>query len=370
MEYRDSASPDLSATHDLGHGDSSESPVHGSLESTSKGTPALTPVLGPTYMPTVQFPVSTPSSYPTVYRQSSDEAQPIWRSVNLQQDGFESPPPVPLPPVHLGETRSRSDASLTLAGGSSSGEHGASSSSHHMQRYNFKRTSHLDGPLSTDQRQSSIHPTSYFALGRSAQAPDSQDMEQPERQGVRDLFNRLRGRRASAQSVVTTTKPRHGSDESLVHVIDRDSGIAATYATISPSLLNPPMTIVSHSPATAAFPRSHGFLPVTDHHVSDTPWRPATSPIPDTPSSPVLTDSSSMVEGLLHPRLGLALALSARASTMSLRDHEDYSRPISGVSLFHSTQGLHLTSTFQQIFNRVRSTGTYDGQSITTEGDR
>ena len=60
---------------------------------------------------------------------------------------------------------------------------------------------------------------------------------------------------------------------------------------------------------------------------------PPPPPLPSAPS-PVPTDSSSMVEGLLHPRLGMALGSSQQASATSLRDHEDYTRPINGVCVF------------------------------------
>ena len=50
-------------------------------------------------------------------------------------------------------------------------------------------------------------------------------------------------------------------------------------------------------------------------------------PPPPAPS-PVPTDTSSMMEGLLHPRLGMALGSSQQASATSPRDHEDCIRPI------------------------------------------
>ena len=61
-------------------------------------------------------------------------------------------------------------------------------------------------------------------------------------------------------------------------------------------------------------------------------WPDVTLPPPA--PSPVPTDTSSMVEGLLHPRLGMALGSSQQASATSLRDHEDYTRPINGVCFF------------------------------------
>lgn len=64
-------------------------------------------------------------------------------------------------------------------------------------------------------------------------------------------------------------------------------------------------------------------------------WPPVTLP-----PSPALTANSSMIEGLLHPRLGMALADSHQASLASLRDNEDYTRPINGLLL-----NSHLRST-------------------------
>ena len=119
----------------------------------------------------------------------------------------------------------------------------------------------------------------------------------------------------------------------------------------SPSLLNPPISMsmtAPHSPygGTSSTTRSSytfhsGLLPLRQDAATTSKgivrWPDVGIP-PRPPSipSPVPTDTSSMVEGLLHPRLGMALASSQQASSMSLRDHEDYTRPINGVSFFVS----------------------------------
>jgi len=129
----------------------------------------------------------------------------------------------------------------------------------------------------------------------------------------------------------------------------------------SPSLLNPPISMsmtVPHSPhggTTSTTRSSYTFqsslLPLRQDIATTSkgnvrwpdigiPPRPPSAP------SPVPTDTSSMVEGLLHPRLGMALASSQQASVMSLRDHEDYTRPINGL-----------------VNNHLRSTTTFDTQN-------
>ena len=59
-------------------------------------------------------------------------------------------------------------------------------------------------------------------------------------------------------------------------------------------------------------------------------WLDVTLPLPG--PSPVPTDDSSMVEGLLYPRLGMALGSSQQASATSFRN--GYTRPINGVFFF------------------------------------
>lgn len=101
-----------------------------------------------------------------------------------------------------------------------------------------------------------------------------------------------------------------------------------------PSLLNPPMVVApsqgvsSHTPDNMINQHRYPGAGETSERLF---WPSVILP----PASPApSTDTSSMVEGLLHPRLGTALAQSQQASFTSLRDHEDYTRPIIGVCFF------------------------------------
>jgi hypothetical protein len=155
--------------------------------------------------------------------------------------------------------------------------------------------------------------------------------EQSDKGSVRSFLTRLRnGRRTSLQSLATVRGDRtRGSKESLMS--PEPSNL------YSPSLLNPPVTL-SPSPAILRFPRGvtgHSYIPLPpemfDRYTSAASsglWPPVT--LPPSPS-PVPTDNSSMVEGLLHPRLGTGMDHLQQASTASLGDHEDYMRPINGV---------------------------------------
>ncbi|KAG5653066.1 hypothetical protein H0H81_002446 [Sphagnurus paluster] len=78
-------------------------------------------------------------------------------------------------------------------------------------------------------------------------------------------------------------------------------------------------------------------------------WVPATT----LPPSPTATENSRMFEDLLTPNLGAraGIATSEHSSAASLRDHVDYSRPISGL-----------------VRNRVHSTMTYQTEDTITDG--
>ena len=107
----------------------------------------------------------------------------------------------------------------------------------------------------------------------------------------------------------------------------------------SPSLINLPIKLflfpVVLLEAVIIFPLAVNisFLFVTSTILLGLLRWPDVTLFPPAPS-PVPTDTSSMVEGLLHPRLGMALGSSQEASATSIRDHEDYTRPINGVCFF------------------------------------
>jgi len=103
----------------------------------------------------------------------------------------------------------------------------------------------------------------------------------------------------------------------------------------SPSLLNPPIIVPAFYQGLTGSPPD---IRINPHPLHKRPsvTLPRVSPLPST---------SSMIEGLLHPRLGMALAHSQQASYTSLRDHEDYTRPINGLVNNH----LQSTTTFDTV---------------------
>ena len=83
-----------------------------------------------------------------------------------------------------------------------------------------------------------------------------------------------------------------------------------------------------------------------------------------------------MVEGLLHPRLGMALGSSQQTSASSLRDHVDYTRLINGVRCFFYFHFLWVDKLltccwrlFQLVNNHITGTTTFETQNtVALEG--
>ncbi|KAF9479490.1 hypothetical protein BDN70DRAFT_932550 [Pholiota conissans] len=257
--------------------------------------------------------------------------------------------------VHAGG--SRSDTALTLAGelSCSHEETLSSSSTEELARKPHGKRKSLSGPRPLTSKAGHRHsstPPSAFA--NAQQLPGSSDYErqtpppeQSDRMSVRSFISRLRnGRRTSAQSMSTIRAPSYSQSR------EPDVSVLSSETMISPSLLNPPITISPPRPI-LTFPRGvtgNSYNPLSAEgaeaaaHNGSGPtavlWPPATLP-----PSPSASTNSSMVEGLLHPRLGLGQGQNHQASMTSLRDHEDYSRPISGL-----------------VNNHLRSTTTFDIQ--------
>lgn len=232
---------------------------------------------------------------------------------------------------------SRSAVSLGLSGSSSGGNGSSSGEGSRVKPHS--RVS-LAGsrpipPSSDGGHQSSAPPTAFMDVREPAFDHERQHhREQSDKGSVKSFLTRLRnGRRTSLQSLATVrggrTQANPGSKESLMS--------PETSNLYSPSLLNPPV-ILPPSSAILRFPRgvtgnSYTPLPpeMSERYTSAASsglWPSFTLP---TPSSPVPTDDSSMAEGLLHPRLRMRMDHLEKASTASLRDNEDYTRPINGV---------------------------------------
>ncbi|KAH9478025.1 hypothetical protein JR316_0010261 [Psilocybe cubensis] len=244
---------------------------------------------------------------------------------------------------------SRSAVSLTVVGGSgSSGGHGSGSSHGKSGAIKAKRNS-MNGPRpmpKSEGRRHSSTPPSAFVGSLREPAYDCERQEQSDRNSVKGFLNRLRttSHRVSTQSIATL----RGTPAPQPRATTDDTSFLPPPGVYSPSLLNPPQALLR-------FPRGvtgNGYTSLSpplpqmssagyDLHPPSFPW--PTMTLPSAPS-PVPTDASSMVEGLLHPRLG-ALDTAQQASTASLRDHEDYTRPINGLVNNH----LRSTTTFDTL---------------------
>lgn len=323
----------------------------GSAESSNPGmAPPLNPAFGgqpymPTYGQTALRPVGQPdpfSRYASVAGQdSSQTSRGIRPRTYYEGSGGQN---------HRSPGGSGSAISLTLAG-SSSGGHGSSSgeSSRAKPPTRVSPTGSRPIPPSIDGHRHSSAPPAAFMGGVREPFFDHERQQHPEQSdkaSARSFLTRLRnGRRTSLQSLATVRGGRaqatQGSMESLMS--PEPSNL------YSPSLLNPPV-IIPPSRAILRFPRgvtgnSYTPLPpeMSERYTSGPssgPWPPVTLP---PPPSPAPTDDSSMVEGLLHPRLGRGTDRLQQASTASLRDNEDYTRPINGL-----------------VNNHVRSTTTFE----------
>ncbi|KAF5377653.1 hypothetical protein D9615_005358 [Tricholomella constricta] len=100
---------------------------------------------------------------------------------------------------------------------------------------------------------------------------------------------------------------------------------------------------------------SHSKRPSLEPIQSSDLWAPAT--LPPLPS-PTATENLRMLEDLLTPHLGTRVASSEHSSSASLRDHVDYSRPISGLvrNRVHSTMTFQTEDTATIVDGKLTST--------------
>jgi len=307
----------------------------GSAEGPNTGMdPPLHPTFGgqpymPGYSQAPHRPVGQPNlNLPRYSSVAGPDSSQFWWGTNDPQAYYESSGPQ----NQLYPGRNRSAVSVTPPGSSTGGD--GSSSGEGLRAKPQVRVS-LAGPrpiAPSNEGHRSAPPTAIKAVREPAL--DYERQHHPEQSDKASFLSRLRsGRRTSNQSLATDRGSRSqatpGSKESLIS--PEPSNL------YSPSLLNPPITI---PPSRAILRVPHGVggssyapLPpqMSDRYTS-TPsavLRPSVMLPP--PPSPVPTDNSSMVEGLLHPRLGRSMNRLQQASTASLRDHEDYTRPINGV---------------------------------------
>ncbi|KDR66531.1 hypothetical protein GALMADRAFT_232408 [Galerina marginata CBS 339.88] len=330
----------------------------GNLLSAEGGQLSTAPMINPTfggqpYMPGFErnLPETCAQPEPIVTPVHEQNEEPgtsqVWWGINDPQAVGDDHP--------TSGAGNRSAASLTMVGGSSSsGGHGGGSSGEHNWRTTaLKRNS--SGPKVVPAlqvtRYSSI-PQPVSIASRDPTFDHERQSQEHDKNGVKGFLSRLRtGKRMSTQSVATVRPSSQGRG---LH--DSDP-LSAAPNLFSPSLLNPPMAM---PPSDAHLGSPHGVTGYDYASLSIRPpqnssqdeglypypsarlWPPVTLPSAPSPSP---SDDSSMVEGLLHPRLGQKLGPSRQASATSLRDHEDYTRPING--LVNNNNHLRSTTTFE-----------------------
>ncbi|KAF4616285.1 hypothetical protein D9613_008330 [Agrocybe pediades] len=322
----------------LGDHLSSEAGGHGSSESANIGTAPMLPSFGgQPYLPG-----------------TASNGTP--EMTQVRRDGETSHAP---DIVQTSSGGSKSAVSLTVVGSSSSHDHGtgwsSSSSGHQNTRVSQPTRNSFSGPRpmprqDTDRRHKST-PPSAFPTSPGLSFDLERQQEQSDKSSIKSLFDRLRGGRKISNKSISSTLRSRSNSKSQPQMSEGGTTTSAVpdVPLFSPSLLNPPVPVPSSAQTLLHFPRGvtgRGYPefpspPPLRHGTSTTStihWPPLTLP-----PSPDPTENSSMVEGLLHPRLGKRLNGPEHDSTSSLRDHEDYSRPISGL-----------------ISNPIRSTTTFD----------
>jgi hypothetical protein len=242
------------------------------------------------------------------------------------------------PPLSVdSHVSARSTGSLRLGDGSPSNEHHSlGSSGEALLVGDTKRRSPITEPRPvhrlSGRRHYSTPPIAFVSardssLEYATQRIQQHQEDQKQQDRVDQSISQIILGRLRRASTATTVK----SHSQCTTIKSEESGSSrAPSHTYSPSLLNPPMIVpglylpqgvTSYTPDNMIQQRHQG---ADENPLWPSVTLPPISPVPS-------TDTLSMVEGLLHPRLGMALAHSQQASFTSLRDHEDYTRPINGV---------------------------------------
>ena len=309
----------LAEGHGRGVAESSNAGMAQPLHPAFGGQPYM-----PGYGQTTHRPVAQPDpNLPRYASVAGPNSSQTWQGINNIQAYYEGSGGQ----NHLSARGSRSAVSPTLVGSSYGSSSGESSRAKPHARVSPAGSRPVP-PLIDGHRHRSAPATALIF------DPERQDhQEQSDKASSRRFLTRLRNsRRTSVQTLATLRGGRaHATQGSMESLMSPEPSNL-----YSPSLLNPPVTIPP-SRAILRFPRDvsrNSYFPLPpemSERYTSAPssglWPPVTLP----PPSPVSTDDSSMVEGLLHPRLGRGMDRLQQASTASLRDNEDYTRPINGV---------------------------------------
>ena len=334
-----------------GSGSAESAEVHGTwpMKPAFAGQPPMSPVAQTLHRPTNSMdPLMVPN-----YSFNDGNSQPWWGnteplSINKRSISQQLPDTVDSDISVIG-SRSASSLGLSSRGSPSNGHHGPRSSGEELlSSGNTWRTIINPRPIHLlNGRRHCSTPPAAFAL----RSDSSHKYSMPRIQQYREE-RKQEDRADKTISQVILARLRASRRPNTVNAYSHGPTIRSEELTpsrapsyMSPSLLNPPIS-VPQTVHRLHFPRVvTGSSYIPDNTPSQHHRRQGTGDTseelhwPDlTPPSPAHTDTSSMVEGLLHPRLGMALASSQQASATSLRDHEDYSRPINGVCYYY--QGL------------------------------
>lgn len=288
-----------------------------------------------------------PSVFPNPYNGHGDSYP--WRGnteplVVIKRNSSQQPPTVD---TYVSPVRNLSASSLGFGGGSSSHEHhyGPGSSGEALLPSGNTRRTSIPAPKPTHKLSGRRHyssPPTAFVHDPSLEYAAQRIRQHQEEQKQQDRMDKSISQIILARIRASRRKSTASSVETYTTIKSQESTPSRAPSHVySPSLLNPPIVIPQTVPqpylphgATSYYTPDNTLNQHLHHRqgVGDTSegLRLPNVTLPSAPS-PVPTDTSSMIEGLLHPRLGMALASSQQASAMSLGDHEDYTRPINGV---------------------------------------
>jgi hypothetical protein len=229
--------------------------------------------------------------------------------------------------------------------------------------------------------QTPVPPTS-FTFREKDQSSENGSSSATTLQGI---LGRLRGGRTSNPNIViqgaSSPSSAATSRESLtlrtqLHIPPSRSPSSLLHPTPMQSMFNP-ASLLQRPPSavypTAGRPGSMGPPPLGPNgERRGSFWPGAESLTLPSPPSPAPSERSRDLEGLLHPRIMFRLP-GNQDSSASLRDDEDYSRPIGGVSRCHRASFREYVSdryrsfTPQFVHNGIHhSTTTFDTNSIGT----
>jgi hypothetical protein len=260
---------------------------------------------------------------------------------------------------HVSAIGRRSASSLGLGGSSSSnnGHLGPGSSGETLLPRGNRSTFIPEQPKPihklSGRRHYSTPPTAFVGRNSSLEYGTERIQQQQQQQQQEERNQQDRTNKSLSQVILARIRAsRRTSNASTVKAysqcttLESEGSVPSRTSSYmySPSLLNPPISMSQTvvplprgvtTRSSYTFPSQHILPPLRrDTSRALLRWPDVTLPPPSPAASPVPTDTSSMVEGLLHPRLGMALGSSQQASAASLRDHEDYTRPINGVCFF------------------------------------